>query len=382
MTMRRGAAPPAMTWQTWPLVATLVVAMMSVCGSSAAQTATELPKVTFAYPQTMPIADSIEFTGTVAPTQTVNLVARVEGYLEDILFEDGSFVEQDQVLFTIEPDQYEEDLRQNLANLRYAEEEYARQQAMLTENATSVSSVQEAQSTRDQASAQARLAEINLGYTIVSAPFSGRIGAHLVDPGNLVGAGGSPTTIATLEQLVPIYVEFNLNQRDALQIREMRRKTLGEAAANEIGFVPVYVGLPNETGFPHVGLLDFVNSSVDTSTGTIQMRAIFDNDDRTLFPGLLARVRILLGEPKPTLVLPNAAVSADQIGSFVLVVDKDDIVHRQSVVPGPLDGDLRAIESGVTAQDRVVVNGLVYAKPGAKVDPQEQQTSASSTETQ
>jgi RND family efflux transporter MFP subunit len=365
-----------------PLIAISVAAFLLVCAAAVAQEATELPKVTVANPQTMPISDSITFTGTVTATQTVNLVARVEGYLEELLFEDGSFVEEGQALFTIEPDQYEEDLRQNLASLRYAEEEYARQQAMLQDNATSLSSVQQAQSNRDQALAQVRLAEINLGYTIVAAPFSGRIGLHQVDPGNLVGAGGNPTTIVTVDRLVPIYVDFNLNERDALTIREMRRKAGEAVLPNDIGFVPVFGGLSEETGYPHEGRLDFIDSSVDTSTGTIEMRAIFANADFTMFPGLLARVRIPLGTPKPTLVVPNAAVSADQIGSFVLVVDKDDIVQRVSVVTGPLDGDMRAIESGLTAQDRVVVNGLVYAKPGAKVDPMDQQTSQSASESQ
>ena len=380
--MKPGGAPSATIWRILPLMLSLCVAILFVCGVSVSQGQTELPKVTVAHPQTMPLGLSIEFTGTVTATRTVNLVARVEGYLEELLFEDGSFVDEGQVLFNIERDQYEEDLQQNRASLRYAEEEYARQQAMLTENATSVSSVEQAKSNRDQAAAQARLAEINLSYTIVSAPFSGRIGMRQVDPGNLVGAGGNPTTIATLEQLLPIYVEFNLNERDALQIREVRRKHMEQAAADEIGFVQVYVGLSNETGFPHVGVLDFVDSSVDTSTGTIQMRAIFDNESRILFPGLLARVRIPLGGPVPTLVVPNVAVGADQVGSFVLVIDENDIVRRKSVVIGQLDGDMRAIASGLTEQDRVVVNGLVYAKPGAKVDPQERQFPTTTTGSQ
>ena len=341
----------------------------------------DLPKVTVAQPTIMEIADAITFTGTVAASQSVDLVARVEGYLEQVYFEDGSFVEEGQLLFTIEPDQYEQNLLLNLAAYRSAEQELERQRAMLAENATSVASLENAQSQRDQAAAQVRLSEINLGYTIVSAPFSGRIGPRLVDPGNLVGASGSPTVIATLDRLQPIYVNFNLNERDALMVREMVRQET-DAITPGVGVAPVYIGLTNETGYPHEGTLDFVSSTVDASTGTIQMRAIFPNYDRLLFPGLFVRVRIPISQPKPTLMVPNLAVGEDQQGRFVLVVGSDDVVQRKTVETGPLEGSLRAITSGISAEDRVVVNGLVNAKVGAKVAPEEQQASSTTAETQ
>ncbi|MEM7121062.1 MAG: efflux RND transporter periplasmic adaptor subunit [Pseudomonadota bacterium] len=345
------------------------------------QSQQDLPKVTVAYPTTMDIADAITFTGTVAASQSVDLVARVEGYLEQVYFEDGSFVEEGQLLFTIEPDQYEQNLLLNLAAYRSAEQELERQRAMLAENATSVASLENAQSQRDQAAAQVRLSEINLGYTIVSAPFSGRIGPRLVDPGNLVGASGSPTVIATLDRLQPIYVNFNLNERDALRVREMVRQETDEVIPG-VGFAPVYIGLSNETGYPHEGTLDFVSSTVDASTGTIQMRGVFPNYDRLLFPGLFVRVRIPISQPKPTLMVPNLAVGEDQQGRFVLVVSSDDVVQRKAVETGPLEGSLRAITSGISADDRVVVNGLVNAKVGAKVAPQEQQATSATSETQ
>jgi len=350
--------------------------------SAAAQQQTEIPKVTVANPQTRSIADAIELSGTVTSTQSVNLVARVEGYLEELLFEDGAFVQEGQALFTIEPDQYEEQLAQDLASLRYSQEEYARQQALMEQNATSVSSVEQALSDRDQALADVRLAEINLGYTMVSAPFAGRLGAHQVDPGNLVGAGGNPTTIVTLDRLAPIYVEFNVNERDALQIRQMRRDSGLAVLPEDIGNIPVYVGLTNETGYPHEGHLDFIDTSVDTSTGTIALRAIFENRELTMFPGLLARVRVPLGPPKQMLVVPNDAVSSDQIGNFVLVVDEKNIVQRVAVTLGPLDGEFRAIASGLKESDHVIVDGLVYARPGTEVDPQVQQTTDATSSNQ
>lgn len=367
--------PGAVTLSLLLALATCVIPTMALAQDQSP------PKVTVQEPTTMELADAITFTGTVAASQSVDLVARVEGYLEEIYFEDGTFVDEGQLLFSIEPDQYEQNLLLNMASLRNAEQELVRQRALIEENATSVASLESAQSTRDQAAAQVRLSEINLSYTIVSAPFSGRIGPHLVDPGNLVGGTGSPTAIATLDRLLPIYVNFNLNERDALSIRDMVRAQT-EVVTPGVGDVPVYVGLSNEAGYPHEGTLDFVNSSVDASTGTIQMRAIFANDDKLLFPGLFVRVRIPLEEPKPTLVVPNLAVSEDQQGSYVLVVDDTDVVRRKPVVTGPLQGTMRAITSGLDASDRVVVNGLINATPGAKVTPEEQQASSDTSQSQ
>ena len=149
-----------------------------------------------------------------------------------------------------------------------------------------------------------------------SAGGSGRVWST---PGNLVGASGSPTVIATLDRLQPIYVNFNLNERDALKVREMVRLETDEVIPG-VGYAPVYIGLSNETGYPHEGTLDFVSSTVDASTGTIQMRGVFPNYDRLLFPGLFVRVRIPISQPKPTLMVPNLAVGEDQQGKFVLVV--------------------------------------------------------------
>ena len=175
---------------------------------------------------------------------------------------------------------------------------------MIKQNATSTSNVEKWRSSRDQAQAQVELAKINLGYTRVTAPFAGRIGQRLVDPGNLVGAG-SPTKLATLDQLLPIYVNFNLNERDALQMREAMRK-LGMEVKSAVGKAPVEVGLSNEKGYPHEGVLDFVDNEISSSTGTIAMRAIFKNEDKTLFPGVFARVRIPLGEPDRCWLSPTA----------------------------------------------------------------------------
>src|SRR5204862_1566116 len=189
-------------------------------------------------------------------------------------------------------------------------------------------------SLRDQARTQVEIAKINLGYAHVTAPFAGRIGRRQVDPGNLVGAGGA-TTLAKLEQLSPIYVNFNLNERDALHLREMMGKA-GLAPKSAVGKAPILVGLNNETGYPYQGVLDFTDNDISASTGTIALRAVFENKDKALFPGLFARVRIPLGQPQPMLVIPNSAIGNDQEGDYVFVVEANDVVARRSIVKGPL----------------------------------------------
>jgi len=328
------------------------------------------PPVTVSHPSSQPVTEYLELTGTTAPSKTVNLVARVSGYLESVNFQDGAFVDKGQLLFVIEPPPYEQQLALNQAVLVQAQAEYERQLELIKQNATSTSNVEKQLSARDQAQAQVELAKINLGYTQVTAPFAGRIGQRLVDPGNLVGANG-PTNLATIDQLIPIYVNFNLNERDALQMRAAMSK-LGMEVKAAVGKAPVEVGLSNEKGYPHVGVLDFVDNAISSSTGTIAMRAIFKNEDKTLFAGVFTRVRIPLGDPKPMLVIPNSAVGNDQQGDYVFLLDANDVVVRRTVVKGPLtpNGDC-AIRSGLTTADRVVVNGILNARPGQKVVPTE-----------
>ena len=211
------------------------------------------------HPAEEPVTEYLEMTGTVAASKTVNLVARVPGYLESVHFADGAMVEAGQLLFVIEQPPYEAQVQLNEAALVRAQAELDRQQAMMKENATAETTVENWVSQRDQAKAQLELAKINLGYTKVTAPFAGRIGARQVDPGNLVGSSGA-TTLATLEQLKPIYVNFNLNERDALHMRDLLRQYHMDVGTN-VGKAPVEVGLQNETGYPHVGVLDFADNA-------------------------------------------------------------------------------------------------------------------------
>lgn len=321
--------------------------------------------VTVNHPSQEPVSDYLDLTGTVAPSRSVDLVARVTGYLESVSFQDGAMVQEGQLLFVIEPEPYKQQLALAKAALDRAQSEYQRQSGLIKSNATSVANVEKWFSEKEQAAAQVELAKLNLGYTRVSAPFNGRIGRHLVDPGNLVSPSAN-TKLATLDQLEPIYVYFSLNERDALTAAvTMRRRGLDPRA----GKAPVHVGLQNQEGYPQEGTLDFVDIGVGTSSGMVQLRATFNNKDRALIPGAFARVRIPLGDPTPMLVVPASALGNDQEGDYVLVVDANDVVARRAVVRGPLMRNRCAIRTGLTAEDRIIVNGLMNAKVGAKVVP-------------
>ncbi len=341
--------------------------LVSGCGEARTTVERAPPSVTVSHPSQEPVADYLDLTGTVSPLRTVDLVARVTGYLESVNFEDGALVKEGQLLFVIEPEPYEQQLALAKAALLRAQTEYDRQLGLMKENATSAANVEKWLSDRDQMAAQVELAKLNLGYTHVSAPFSGRIGRRLVDPGNLVGPNAN-TKLATLEQVVPIYVYFNLNERDALRAAAVMRQR-GLPLRGSVGQAPVLVGLQNQEGYPQEGVLDFVDTGITTSSGTIQIRAIFKNTDQVLIPGAFARVRIPLGDPAPMLVVPTSAIGNDQEGDYVLIADANDVAVRRAVVKGPVMKNRCAISSGLTAEDRVIVNGLMNTKAGMKVTP-------------
>ncbi len=346
----------------------LPVTLLAGCEKGRRDSGSALPAVMVAQPSSESVTDYLDLTGTVAPSQTVDLVARVNGYLKSANFEDGTFVEAGQLLFVIEPEPYEQQLKLAEAARLRAKSEYDRQVEVSKDNATSAANVERWLSERDQADAQVELAKINLSYTRVTAPFSGRIGKRYVDPGNLVGPGVN-SRLATLDEIVPIYVNFNLNERDALNARDAIRKR-GLMPLLGPGNIPVLVGLQNQEGYPQAGTLDFVDTGLSTSSGTILLRATVKNENRMLLPGFFARVRIPMGDPTPMLVVPNSAIGNDQEGDFVLIVDANGLVVRRGVVKGPLTGTGCAIRSGLAPADRVIVSGQVKARPGDKVAPE------------
>ena len=345
------------------------------------------PKVDVALPVQRNITRYLEATGNTAPIKTVDLVARVQGFLQSINYQDGTLVKGGTTLFTIEPETYKLKLEQAQAaeagvqaSLKQSEADFKRQSDLVARQAVSQATLDTSTSARDnaqanlqQAQVNTRIAEVNYGYTNVVAPFDGIVSAHQVSVGELVGAA-SPTQLATIVALDPIYVNFNVNEQDVLRIRaEATRRGL---TANDLRQLPLEVGLQTETGYPHQGKLDYASPTVNQSTGTLAVRGVMPNADRVLLPGYFVRVRVPFGEQSNALLVPDAALGSDQSGRYVLVVTSENAVEQRKVQTGPIDGGLRVIESGIKPDDRVVIAGLLRAIPGQKVDPQLQKIEA------
>lgn len=340
-----------------------------------------LPTVVIQKPKSNTVTEYAKQTGTLVAFNSVDLVARVEGFLEAIKFTDGTFVSKGQELFIVEPQPYWDqllaanaDVAAKKASNEYSKIEHSRQQKMYEQNATSLNSVQEwetkvleSQAEVDKANANARNSAITYSYTHVLAPFDGRMGRHLVDVGNLVG-NGAATKLATIEQLNPIYVYFNLNELDLLRVRRMARDN--GMKPEDINTIPVYVSLQNKTDFSHIGKLNFVNTGLNASTGTMEFRALLSNEDYALLPGLFVQVRVPIEEPKSQLTVPETTIQYDQIGPYVYVVDdKNMVVIKRIVLGGATDDGDRAVTRGLTAADNVIVGGLQNAAPGIQVAP-------------
>ncbi|WP_199744141.1 efflux RND transporter periplasmic adaptor subunit [Legionella sp. km772] len=336
------------------------------------------------------LADMIEFvtqTGTTVAFNSVNLVARVSGYLNSIEFVDGTFVKKGTELFVIQPEPYWEQLlaaqatvAANQAAYDYAKLEYERQQRMYKQNATSLNNVQkwlakmdESKAELDKSKADEVNAQINYSYTHISAPFDGRIGRHLVDIGNLVG-NGVATNLATIDQVDKLYVYFNLNELDLIKLRAAARASGFKPA--DIHKIPVYINFQNETGYKHKATLDFVNTGLNASTGTMELRALLENKDNLFVPGLFVQVQIAVSQPKKQLTIPSTAILYDQIGPYVLIVDKDDVVQLKHIDLGVAENGKQAVTKGISADERVIVDGLQNASPGNKVEIQGAQKTA------
>ena len=323
-------------------------------------------------------------TGNTVAFNTVDLVARVEGFLSSINYTDGGFVKKGDLLFQIEQTMYqakvkeaEASLDSAKAQLLNAQAEFTRQETLLRQNVTAQNTYDQAKAKRDSARANVEsqegnliVAQTNLGYTSVTAPFDGIVTKHLVSVGELVG-NGVATKLATIIQLDPIYVTFNMSEQDVLRIRDslnQRRLSL-----EELSKIPLDIGLMDEEGFPHAGFLNYVSPEIDPATGTILVRGLFKNPDRDLLPGFFARIRVptALGS-KAALMIPDRVIGEDQAGKYVLVVNKDNVVEQKRITTGQLlVGGLRVIASGLAADDRVVLTTSGKAVPGNKVAPKE-----------
>ena len=359
----------------------MLLISLADCGENPKAAPPPPPAVTVAQPVRRMVTDYLELTGNTQGIITVQLVARVAGYLEKVLFKDGQLIEKDQLLFLIQQNTYQDALKQaegtillQKAQLDFAQAQLDRYSNLLQEKAAAQSDVDNWRYQRDSAranlltaEANRDLAKLNLDYTEVRAPFAGRIDRRLVDPGNLVGSP-QPTPLVQLTQIDPIYVYFTVHDLDLPRLMEETQWTPGQAQAKTW---PVYMGLPNENGYPHRGYLDFAATTVTPTTGTLLVRGIFPNADGKILPGLYARVHVPVKE-KVAFLVPQESIGSDQRGSYVLVVNHENIVQRTGVTIGAAVDNLRAIEEGLSGKEWVVIKGLQKAVPGRPVTAEKQ----------
>ena len=343
------------------------------------------PKVTVAKPTKRLVADYDEYVGRFVAVDAIEVRARVSGYLDAIHFKDGQLVNKGDLLFTIDRRPFEASLAQAEANLAQARANLAFAEADLARGQGLVRGSTITQQTFDQRTQAKRVAEasvkaqeaavrqtkLDLDFTELRAPVAGRIGDRRVSAGNLVTGGttGSTTLLATITSIDPIRFEFTMDEASYL-------KSLGAGgeagSGNERGTgITVRLKLIDEAQFAHVGKTDFVDNAIDRASGTIRGRAEFANPDGRLTPGMFGRIQVPTGPASEAILLPDVAVGTEQVRKFVLVLDGDNVARPKYVTLGPLVEGLRVIASGLDADDRVIVNGLMRARPGVKVAPQE-----------
>jgi len=367
-----------------------VIALSGVlagCGQGQQQApAPPEPAVTVARPAQKTVAEQDEYVGRFVPIDSVEVRARVSGYLDQIHFTDGQMVKQGDLLFSIDKrpfqtslDQASANLAQARANLAFTEADLARAAQLVRDKTiTEQTFDQRTQAKRVAAAAveaqeaAVRQARLDLSFTELRAPVDGRIGDRRVSPGNLVtgGTGGNTTMLASIVSLDPIRFEFTFDEASYIRYERLPRDSKDVTSRN--GGAQVSLRLIDEADYTHEGRMDFVDNAIDRASGTIRGRAVLANPHGMFTPGMFGRVRVPGSPAYTALLLPDAAVGTEQARKYVLVVDGGNIVRQKYVTLGQLSGDLRIIKTGLAADDHVVVNGLMRARPGIKVKPQEQ----------
>jgi membrane fusion protein, multidrug efflux system len=366
------------------LLVPAAVAVQAACTQQNAFVAPPPPTVIVAKPLKKPSVQYIEATGNTSALNSVELVARVQGFLEKINYQDGARVKQGTLLFAIQRNTYEAQLEQAKASLASAQAtalndgiNYRRVFSLGEQGNLAVTQqqVDNAKATLDAANAavenakaSVELAQINLGYTRVTAPFDGLVTRHLADIGALVGFSG-PTTLATIVQIQPIYIYYTVSESVVLHIKE-RLAAQGDSQ-RDYHSLPVEIGLMSEADYPHRGRVDYVAPQVNPATGTLEVRAISENKDGRLLPGLFVRVRVPFERTDGALWVDQAAMGQNQLGQYLLVLSKDNIVEQRQITTGEEEGGLQVVRSGINANDWVVTSGIQRAVPGQKVNPEE-----------
>ncbi len=341
------------------------------------------PEVSVAKPLAKQVTDWDEFSGRLQAVKAVDIRARVSGYLQSVDFKEGAMVEKGDLLFVIDPRPYASVLNEASAevtrakvqvqlqkqNLARAERLYKTQAIPEEELDTRTQAKAAALAALQAAEAKVESARLNVEFTHVRAPISGRIGRTMATEGNLVSGGNADATeLTSIVSLDPIYFYFSGNEQ--IHLRYLRLARAGSRPSSRSASTPTRLRLTDEADFLHIGKMDFVDNRVDAATDTIEVRAIFPNPEQILVPGMFASIQVRGRGPYAALMIPDAALGTDQSQQFVFVVDDDNIAQRRPVQPGRIEGDLRIIGDGLSADDRVIVNGIQRVKAGAPVDPQ------------
>ncbi|WP_152051288.1 efflux RND transporter periplasmic adaptor subunit [Tautonia marina] len=347
------------------------------------------PVVSVSRPLVQPVVDYDTYTGRTRAVSTVEIRARVQGYLKEIRFEAGDLVEAGQVLFVIDPREYEDAValaearvEQAKARTRLAAVERDRYRTLAQRDVGSRQDFDRAAAAYDVAVAEAKGAEaelrrarLDLSFTEVTSPITGQTGAHMVDVGNLITVGKTDDNLlTTIVSVDPMFVDFDVDERALLRYRKNASERRGEeldATRIREAMVPVEMGLAVEPGYPHVGILDFADNRIDPNTGTLRARGVFPNPNQLLSPGLFARVRIPLGKPEDAILIAESALGSDQGIRFAYVVDDENRVERRLVGLGPVVSGMAVVTEGLTADDRVIVTGIQRVREGIVVEPRD-----------
>jgi RND family efflux transporter MFP subunit len=382
------ALPPIMNrFRRVPIAAVVILGLSSVlvgCARAPSEAPASAPlPVMVSHPVERDVTDYADFTARTAAVDSVEMRARVWGYLEKVNFKEGDVVEKGDVLFEIDPriyraalDQAKAEVERQKAQRDLDEIEFRRSTALLRRNAVSREELDQAVARRGVsraglAAAEARVeqAELDLGYTKVTAPVSGRASRYVVTVGNLIQAGdqGGGTLLTTIVSVDPMYAYFDVDEHTALRVRQLVRE--GKADSPRDGGFPVSLGLANEEGHPHQGTVNFVDNQVNPKTGTIRLRGVFPNKDQVLLPGLFARVRTPIGRPHQALLVSERALDTDQGQKILYVVNDKNEVAIRPVRLGALHNGLREIADGLKPGEQVVVDGMQNVRPGVTVEP-------------
>lgn len=340
------------------------------------------PPVTVSHPVERAVTDYADFAARTAAVDSVELRARVSGYLDKVNFKEGALVKQGEVLFEIDPrpyqaylDQAKAKVSQNEAQLKYHEAELQRQLRLIRSGGSAQADLDKTKADRDvdvaniaADKAMVSSRELDLGFCKVRAPISGRISRYNVTVGNLVQAGDltGGTLLTTIVSVDPMYAYFDVDERTVLRVKELIRE--GKAQKPDDASIPVWLGLANEAGHPHQGSIDFIDNQVNPKTGTLRVRGVFPNKDEALSPGYFARVRVPIGTAHKALLVTERALDTDQGQKIVYVVDEDNKVTSRPVRLGALHDGLREVTDGLKGGERVIVNGLQQVRPGLTVE--------------